>query len=96
LLLERYPQQAVLHYNLGIAYFMTRRYREGIAAFRRTLELDGPVDAHIYLAKCYAHLGYREEAIYHLRRRIALRSGDDQLQVDEAIAELSLYFPEKQ
>jgi len=91
-----YPDQPDVFYNLGINHFMTCDYRAGVEAFRRVLALGGESNAHLYLAKCYAWLGSRPAAIYHLRQRLLFRSEENQIQIDEAIKELSLYFPERQ
>lgn len=90
-----YPTRPDPYYNLGINKFMIREFKQGIAAFQRVLEIGGDQNAHLYLAKCYAWLGNRERAIFHLRQRLLFRSEGDEIQIDETLKELSLYFPER-
>ena len=94
-LTSEYPDKPDPFYNPGINCFMIRDYPAGLNAFKRVLELGGDHNAHLYLAKCYAWLGNRELAIYHLRQRLLFRGDADQVQIDEAVKELSLYFPER-
>ena len=94
-LTRMYPNRADPFYNLGINCFMIRDFKPGIEAFQRVLELEGDPNAYLYLAKCYAWLGNREKAIYNLRQRLLFRSEGDEIQIDETLKELSLYFPER-
>ena len=94
-LTELYPDRPDPFYNLGINNFMIRDFKPGLKAFQRVLELEGDPNAHLYLAKCYAWLGNRERAIFHLRQRLLFRSEGDEIQIDETLKELSLYFPER-
>ncbi|HET9768587.1 MAG TPA: tetratricopeptide repeat protein, partial [Thermoanaerobaculia bacterium] len=61
------------HYKRGIALFHLERWRDAVAALRRTLELQPDRrDAHYYLAGCYRKLGdaaaaAREDAIFNAK-----------------------------
>jgi len=54
---------AYYQWNLGHAYYLTRRYEEAIEAFKRALNRNPNFHpAHVYLALIYNELGREEEA----------------------------------
>ncbi len=48
---------------LGRAYFMTGRYDESVATFKKALNVSPNfLDGHVYLAACYISMGREDEA----------------------------------
>ena len=67
------PANAVIHYNLGIAYYRTNAYDEAIESFRRAIRLDpNYAPALNDLGRAYADSGRPEMAAEWLERAIRL------------------------
>ena len=66
IVLASFPSDRVAWNNLGSIYWLAGRYREAIAAYDKTLEID-PEDlsAHYNLMRVYRALGDRERAASH-------------------------------
>ena len=71
------PDEARVHYNLGISLARLNQYDEAILEFRKALELD-PKDANTQnnLGITLMKTGKPEEAIPHLRKALELKPGD--------------------
>jgi adenylate cyclase len=60
--LNPFPPVHYYHW-LGRAYFMTSRYGEAVTTWRKALRVNPDyLDAHLYLAACFASMGRRREA----------------------------------
>jgi Flp pilus assembly protein TadD len=71
------PDEARVHYNLGISLARLNQHDEAILEFRKALELD-PKDANTQnnLGIALMKSGKPEEAIPHLRKALELKPGD--------------------
>jgi Flp pilus assembly protein TadD len=71
------PDEARVHYNLGLSLARLNQYEEAILEFRKALELD-PKDAntHSNLGITLMKTGKPEEAILQLRKALELNPGD--------------------
>lgn len=63
-------------YNRGLALWGLERHGDAEAALRRSLELGGPVDAHLMLGRIAEARGDTAEALRRYRLRWALRDMD--------------------
>jgi tetratricopeptide (TPR) repeat protein len=65
--LRRGPDDAVIHYNLAVAYEDLERLGKARSHYQRALELNPRfADAHFNLGKILENAGEREEALKHL------------------------------
>lgn len=80
-IVERQPDVAALHADLGDALLLADRPEEAVESFERALSLDPGADVHRQLAEAYGALGQagkrREHLEAHERRKAArLRAGE--------------------
>jgi tetratricopeptide (TPR) repeat protein len=78
------PQNAEAFYNLGITYYHRSDLDSAMRFFERALQISDYPEAHIYLAQIHEKRGDTTTAIQHLRERIRLSSGDDDVYAAEA------------
>ncbi len=71
------PHNVEAFYNLGIAYFHQNDLDHAARFFTRAQQIAGYPDAHMYLAQIYERRGDTTAAIPHLRERIRLSNGDN-------------------
>ena len=70
-------QEAISHYNLGLAYAKQGRFAEAIPCFQEAIKIDpNYANAHGNLGAAYENQGHRDKAISHLEKAIALGKND--------------------
>lgn len=75
---KHYPTDMGLRYELGRRLFHTERFDEAIAAFQQAkADPKHRAASHEYLASCYLHKGWNEEAIDTLRSGIEAHPGSN-------------------
>ena len=61
------PDNAELHYRLGLLYLQRDRAEDALKRFLRVVEIDPKsIDAHRQVAEIYESLGRKREAVRHL------------------------------
>ena len=62
--LKQYPAEAIVHYNLGMAYFKGEQYPAALASFQSAMQLDDKFEplSRFYLGLCYYQNGDNEKA----------------------------------
>ncbi len=83
-ILQLDPQNLEAFYNLGIAYYHQNELDSAVRFFERVLQIADYADAHTYLAQIYMQRGDTTAAIQHLRARIRLSNGSDEVYAIEA------------
>ncbi len=84
-LLQRFPKDSNLNYDLGIVYFHKMQYENAIPYFHKAIEIDDNPDAYLYLGYIYRELGDKAKALHYFRERVRRRSGDDDVYAKEAM-----------
>ena len=66
---KNYPTEAIVHYNLGMAYFKAERYPESQSSFEAALQLEGKFEplARFYIGLCYYQKGDNDRAKQELQ-----------------------------
>ncbi len=78
------PRNVEAFYNLGITYYHRNDLDSAMRFFQRALQIADYPDAHLYLAQIYERRADTTAALRHLRARIRLSSGDDDVYAAEA------------
>ena len=78
------PQNVEAFYNLGITYYHRNDLENAMRFFQRAQQIANYPDAHLYLAQIYERRGDTTAALDHLRERIRLSSGNDDVYAAEA------------
>lgn len=78
------PRNAEAFYNLGIAYYHQNDLANAARFFERAQQLANYPEAHLYLAQICEKRGDTTAAIAHLRERIRLGRGEDDVYAAEA------------
>ncbi|MFQ5584708.1 MAG: tetratricopeptide repeat protein, partial [Calditrichia bacterium] len=68
---------SLVQYNLGVIHYMDKNIRAAEKFFRRAIEIDDYLDAHLYLGAIYMERGDYETALKEFRYRVAHKKGDD-------------------
>ena len=84
-LLQRFPQDSNLNYDLGIVFYHKKLYEKAIQYFRKAIKIDDNADAYLYLGLIYRDLGDPEKALHNFRERVRRRHGDDDTYAKEAM-----------
>lgn len=84
-LLNRFPNDSNLHYDVGIVKYHKKEFDNAIQYFKKAIEIDNNADAYIYLAVINRELGDRDKALFYYRERVRLKSGDDDHYAKEAM-----------
>lgn len=75
--INRNPNAAVVHYNLGLIYKNLRRYEEAASTLETAVKMEPEnLDAHLALGNVYNFLERWEEAIGHLNLIVHRRTDD--------------------
>ncbi len=74
------PQRPEFHYYLGLALDKTEQKEEALEAYRRAVELGGPVESRLSLAKAYLDSGDASRAIEELNQILEDDLGHDEAQ----------------
>lgn len=86
--IERYPEKAALHVNLGNVLLHSGKGRPAIRAFRKALEYDPAcAEAHFALASVLGETGRLGAALDYLKQEIAVRGESAQRLVSLALAQ---------
>ncbi|GEM_PF-1187089 len=83
--------QALLHYNMGVAFTQARRYDEAISEYNKSLYIDpANADAHYNLGIIYDNvMDDGAKAVYHYRTYLMLKpKAADRDDIEQAISNL--------
>lgn len=83
-LIEWYPNQPEVYYNLGVLYFHLKRFSDAEAFFLKVLERNGHPDAYYYLGLIYEYLHQAPKAIQAYQKRIAFRESRSDRYAEQA------------
>ena len=84
-LLQRFPKDSNLNYDMGIVFFHKMKYDEAISYFQKAIAIDDNPDAYLYLGYIYRELGDKDKALQYFRDRVRRRMGDDDVYAKEAM-----------
>ena len=88
LAIERHPEVAALHVNLGNVLLHTGKARAGVKAFRRALECDPAcAEAHMNLATMFGETYHISETLDFIQKEIALKGESAQRLASLALAQ---------
>ncbi len=74
---RRAPQQASAYHNLGLVYFMERKYHEAVTALEKAVQINpGLAAAHTLLGRVYYELNEPEKALTALQAALRLKPAD--------------------
>ena len=71
------PHSGLIQYNLGVAAFQMKDYERAETHFRKAIEWEDHLDAHLYLGVIYKNRGEYEKALAEFRYRVANKKSDD-------------------
>lgn len=81
----RQPEVSNSWYNLGVVYFMQKKYQKALRQFLKAISIDQNRDAYLYAGITYRMLGENEKALHYYRERIRRKTGDDDKWAREAM-----------
>ena len=84
-LYKRFPDDSNSSYNLGAAYFMKKEYAKALDYFLQAINIDQNPDAYLYAGITYQRMGKNALALKYYRKRVRLKSGDDDRYAKEAM-----------
>ncbi len=86
---ERDPLHVNSHWQLGLAYYFTRRFEESITAFDSALEIDSSyAEAIRFRGICWAYLGKYNEALVDVNNALELTSGQGLAKLDLLVVKI--------
>lgn len=71
------PENAITHYNMGICAFKLDDLPQAEAYFKKAIELEDYLDAHLYLGVIYQRNEQFQKALTAFRYRVANKTGDN-------------------
>ena len=75
ILLQRFPNSAMLHNMQGGAYLAVKNHEAAIASYKQALEINPKLaEAHYNLALCYKSIGDKETEIQSYRAALSIKS----------------------
>lgn len=89
-LVKALPDEAEIHSNLGIAYYLSENYAQAIIAFRGALSTNSDLlAANLFLGVSYLRLNEADEAIAPLRKALRLAPDNSETRLTLGTAYLS-------
>nr|NIS38232.1 tetratricopeptide repeat protein [Candidatus Saccharibacteria bacterium]NIV04394.1 tetratricopeptide repeat protein [Calditrichia bacterium]NIW80231.1 tetratricopeptide repeat protein [Calditrichia bacterium] len=69
-LVQSYPRDALVHYNLGNVYYLQEKYSKAIKSFKKVVELDSPLKypSRLFLSKTYRQLKRLKIAFNYIQK----------------------------
>ena len=84
-LYKRFPDESNSSYNLGVVYFMKKDYPRALDYFLQAIKTDNNPDAYLYAGITYQRMGKKALALDYYRKRVRLKSGEDDFYAKEAM-----------
>ena len=84
-MLQRYPNDSNLIYDLGIIYYLRHDYERALDLFKQAITMDKNLDAYLYAGITLEMMGDKKQALKYYQDRVRYKESDDDIYAKEAM-----------
>ncbi len=84
-MLERYPDDSNLIYDLGIIQYLRHDYKSALDLFKQSIAMDNNLDAYLYAGITLEMMGEKRQALKYYQDRVRYKESDDDIYAQEAM-----------